>query len=456
MQTPVPGAHDAQLARPLAARAPASPLRGTIAVPGDKSISHRALMFGALAVGTTDITGLLEGEDVLRTAGAMRALGATVDNLGAGHWRVSGRGIGGLVEPADVLDMGNSGTAARLLCGLLAGHPIFAVMTGDASLRKRPMKRVTEPLSATGARFTTREGGRLPLAVEGAADPLSLDYRVPVPSAQVKSACLLAGLCARGVTRVVEAEATRDHTENMLRHFGAVVDVQTEGEGRVIELLGQPELFAAPVVVPGDPSSAAFPAIAALLVPGSEVTIRGVGMNPLRAGIFLTLREMGGDITEVNRRVEGGEPVADLVIRASALRGVDVPPGRAPSMIDEYPVLAVAAACATGTTRMRGLKELRVKESDRLAATAALLAANGIRHRIEGDDLIVEGQGGPPPGGGMVETHMDHRIAMSALVLGLASRATVTADDAAFIETSFPGFASLINSLAGSEVLAPP
>ena len=455
MQTPVPGAHDAPVARPLAARAPASPLRGSIAVPGDKSISHRALMFGALAVGTTDITGLLEGEDVLRTAGAMRALGATVENLGAGHWRVAGRGIGGLVEPADVLDMGNSGTAARLLCGLLAGHPIFAVMTGDASLRKRPMKRVTDPLSATGARFTTRAGGRLPLAVEGAADPLCLDYAVPVPSAQVKSACLLAGLCARGVTRVVEAEATRDHTENMLRHFGAVVDVQEEGHGRVIELLGQPELFAAPVVVPGDPSSAAFPAIAALLVPGSEVTIRGVGLNPLRAGIFLTLREMGGDITETNARVEGGEPVADLVIRASSLRGVDVPPGRAPSMIDEYPVLAVAAACATGTTRMRGLKELRVKESDRLAATAALLAANGIRHSIEGDDLIVEGQGGPPPGGGMVETHMDHRIAMSALVLGLACRATVTADDAAFIETSFPGFAALMNRLAGGAAIGP-
>ncbi len=441
---------DAAATRPLTARAPRGPLAGEVRVPGDKSISHRALMFGALARGTTEITGLLEGEDVLRTAAAMRLLGAEVENLGGGHWRVAGRGIGGLAEPADVLDMGNSGTAARLLCGLLAGHPLFAVMTGDASLRKRPMKRVTEPLSATGARFATREGGRLPLAVEGAAQPKPLDYRVPVPSAQVKSACLLAGLCAAGVTRVIEAEATRDHTENMLRHFGATVAVAAEGHGRIIELTGRPELVAAPVVVPGDPSSAAFPAAAALLVPGSAVTLKGVGMNPLRAGIFLTLSEMGADITRLNERLEGGEPVADLVVRASSLRGVDVPPERAPSMIDEYPILAVVAAAARGTTRMRGLKELRVKESDRLAATAALLEANGVRVAIEGDDLIVEGAGGPPAGGGMVVTHMDHRIAMSALVLGLASRAPVAVDDAAFIETSFPGFASLINGLVGN------
>jgi 3-phosphoshikimate 1-carboxyvinyltransferase len=438
---------------PLAAKAPALPLTGEAAVPGDKSISHRALMFGALAVGTTDITGLLEGEDVLRTAAAMRALGAEVADLGAGHWRVAGRGIGGLVEPADVLDMGNSGTAARLLCGLLAGHPLFAVMTGDASLRKRPMKRVTEPLSATGARFATRSGGRLPLAVEGAADPLPLDYVVPVASAQVKSACLLAGLCARGITRVVEREATRDHTENMLRHFGAAVQVGIDGHGRVIELTGQPELVAAPVVVPGDPSSAAFPAVAALLVPGSELILRGVGMNPLRAGLFATLAEMGADITRLNERTEGGEPVADLLVKASALRGVDVPPERAPAMIDEYPILAVAAAAARGTTRMRGLKELRVKESDRLSATAALLAANGVTVMTEGDDLIVEGAGGPPAGGGEVVTHMDHRIAMSALVLGLAARAAVRVDDAAFIETSFPGFAALMNRLCGEEAL---
>ena len=411
-------------------------------------------MFGALAVGTTDITGLLEGEDVLRTAAAMRALGAEVADLGAGHWRVAGRGIGGLVEPADVLDMGNSGTAARLLCGLLAGHALFAVMTGDASLRKRPMKRVTDPLSATGARFATRAGGRLPLAVEGAADPLPLDYTLPVASAQVKSACLLAGLSARGITRVVEHEATRDHTENMLRHFGATVRVAVEGHGRVIELDGQPELVAAPVVVPGDPSSAAFPAVAALLVPGSEVLLRGVGLNPLRAGLFATLAEMGADITRLNPRTEGGEPVADLLVKASVLRAVDVPPERAPAMIDEYPILAVAAAAARGTTRMRGLKELRVKESDRLAATAALLAANGVAVTVEGDDMIVQGAGGPPAGGGDVITHMDHRIAMSALVLGLASRAPVRVDDAAFIETSFPGFAALMNRLAGEEALS--
>jgi len=446
--------HDAGTPRPLAAKAPARPLSGQALVPGDKSISHRALMFGALAVGTTDITGLLEGEDVLRTAAAMRALGAEVADLGGGHWRVAGRGIGGLVEPADVLDMGNSGTAARLLCGLLAGHALFAVMTGDASLRKRPMKRVTDPLSATGARFATRAGGRLPLAVEGTGDPLPLDYTLPVASAQVKSACLLAGLSARGITRVVEHEATRDHTENMLRHFGATVRVAVEGHGRVIELDGQPELIAAPVVVPGDPSSAAFPAVAALLVPGSEVLLRGVGLNPLRAGLFATLAEMGADITRLNLRTEGGEPVADLLVKASALRAVDVPPERAPAMIDEYPILAVAAAAARGTTRMRGLKELRVKESDRLAATAALLAANGVAVTVEGDDMIVQGAGGPPAGGGHVVTHMDHRIAMSALVLGLASRAPVRVDDAAFIETSFPGFAALMNRLAGEEALS--
>jgi 3-phosphoshikimate 1-carboxyvinyltransferase len=412
-------------------------------------------MFGALAVGTTDITGLLEGEDVLRTAAAMRALGAEVENRGGGHWRVAGRGIGGLVEPADVLDMGNSGTAARLLCGLLAGHPIFAVMTGDASLRKRPMKRVTEPLSATGASFWTREGGRLPLAVRGATDALPLDYRLPVASAQVKSACLLAGLCARGTTRVIEPEPTRDHTENMLRHFGATVRVEDLAEGRLIELEGQPELTAAPILVPGDPSSAAFLLVAALLVPGSRVTVGNVGLNPLRTGLFLTLREMGARLEVTNAHTEGGEPVGDVTAEYGALRAVEVPAGRAPSMIDEYPILAVAAAAASGETRMRGLAELRVKESDRRAATAAMLVENGIAARIEGDDLLVQGTAGAIPGGGTVATHMDHRLAMSALVMGLAARSPVSVDDAAFIETSFPGFAALMNAAAGDAAIRP-
>ena len=442
--------------RPLRARAPSAPLSGRLGVPGDKSISHRALMFGAVAVGTTTITGLLEGEDVLRTAAAMRALGAEVEKTGPGAWRVSGRGVGGLVEPADVLDMGNSGTAARLLLGLISGHPIFAVMTGDASLRRRPMKRVTDPLSATGAQFWTREGGRLPLAVRGAADPLPIDYVLPVASAQVKSACLLAGLCAPGTTRVVEREPTRDHTENMLRHFGATVSVEDTEEGRVVRLEGQPELVAAPVLVPGDPSSAAFPIVAALLVPGSRVVVENVGLNPLRTGLVTTLREMGAALRVENERISGGEPVGDIVAEYTELTGVEVPPLRAPAMIDEYPVLAVAAAAARGTTRMRGLAELRVKESDRLAATFALLAANGVRAEIEGDDLIVHGTGGAIPGGGLVETHMDHRIAMSALVMGLAARAPVTADDAAFIDTSFPGFATLMNGLAGGTPLAAP
>jgi len=434
----------------LIARRPAGPLAGRIVVPGDKSISHRALMFGALAVGETRITGLLEGEDVLRTAAAMRALGAEVVNHGGGRWSVAGRGIGGLIEPADVLDMGNSGTAARLLCGILASHPIFSVLTGDASLRGRPMRRVTDPLSATGARFSGREGGRLPLAIEGAVDAMALDYRLPVASAQVKSAILLAGLNARGITRVEEPEATRDHSENMLRHFGATVTVEIVGEGRVILLTGQPELRGADVVVPGDVSSAAFPLAAALLVPGSRLRIDGVGLNPLRAGLLLCLQEMGADIAVENRRIEGGEAVGDLIVAQGALRAIDVPPGRAPSMIDEYPILAVLASCALGTTRMRGLKELRVKESDRLAATAALLAVNGVKVEIAGDDLIVHGTGAPPAGGGHVATHMDHRIAMSALVLGQATAAPVSVDDSAFIDTSFTGFVGLMTGIGAT------
>ena len=433
--------------RPLTARRPQQPLRGDAAVPGDKSISHRALMFAGLAVGETGITGLLEGEDVMRTAAAMRALGAEVAQDGPGRWRVAGRGIGGLREPDDVLDMGNSGTAARLLCGILASHPLFAVMTGDASLRRRPMRRVTDPLMACGAQFSSRAGGRLPLAIRGARDALPIEYRLPVASAQVKSALLLAGLNAPGWTRIEEPEATRDHSERMLRHFGATVTIEAAGRGRVASVLGQPELRAADVVVPGDPSSAAFPLAAAMIVPGSRLVLRGVGLNPARTGLFDTLREMGASLEVSGERTEGGEPVGDLTATYTGLRGTDVPPERAPSMIDEYPVLAVAAACAAGTTRMRGLAELRVKESDRLLATAALLQVNGVRVEIEGDDLIVHGTGGPPPGGGTVETHMDHRIAMSALVLGLGTAAPVRVDDSAFIDTSFPGFARLMRSL---------
>jgi 3-phosphoshikimate 1-carboxyvinyltransferase len=433
----------------LLSRRAIAPLAGHIAVPGDKSISHRALMLGALAVGESRITGLLEGEDVLRTAAAMRALGAEVTHDADGSWRVAGRGVGGLVEPPDALDMGNSGTAARLLCGILASHRLFAVMTGDGSLRRRPMRRVIDPLLACGAHIDAREGGRLPLAVRGPIQALPLEYRVPVPSAQVKSAVLLCGLNAPGITRVEEPEATRDHTENMLRHFGATVRVEEAGRERNITLEGQPELRAADVAVPGDPSSAAFLVAAALLVPGSQLIIAGVGLNELRCGIYATLAEMGAGITANNRRIEGGEPVGDLVVSHTTLHGVDVPWERAPTMIDEYPVLAVIASNAVGTTRMRGLKELRVKESDRIAATASLLAVNGARVEIEGDDLIVHGDGAPLPGGGMVHTDMDHRIAMAALVLGAATEQPVLVDGAAFIDTSFPRFAELMNRAGG-------
>ena len=435
--------------RPLTASRPTGPLTGTLKVPGDKSISHRALMFGALALGETRIAGLLEGEDVLRTAAAMRALGAEIVQ-GAQGWTVTGRGVGGLREPEDVLDMGNSGTAARLLAGILASSPGFAVMTGDASLRRRPMKRVTDPLTACGARFESRSGGRLPLAIHGAVDALPLEYRLPVASAQVKSAILLCGLNAAGITRVIEPAATRDHSENMLRHFGAEVSVTIEGMGRVITLRGQPELVAADIVVPGDPSSAAFPIVAALLVPRSVLRLQGIGLNPLRTGLFACLREMGGDIVVENERLEGGEPVGDLIVCHATLRGIDVPPERAPSMIDEFPILAEAAAFAHGTTRMCGLHELRVKESDRLAATAALLECNGARVEIVGDDLLVHGTGRPAPGGGLVRTHMDHRLAMSALVLGLASEQPVRVDDGSFIDTSFPGFVALLNGVIGN------
>jgi 3-phosphoshikimate 1-carboxyvinyltransferase len=432
----------------IAAR-PAAPLAGEVRVPGDKSISHRALMFGALAVGQTRISGLLEGEDVLRTAAAMRALGAEIWRDGA-DWLVAGRGIGGLTAPDDILDMGNSGTAARLLSGILASHDIFAVMSGDASLRRRPMRRVIEPLRACGAVFTARPGDKLPMSIQGARDALPLTYTLPVASAQVKSAILLAGLNARGVTEVTEPEPTRDHSENMLRHFGAQVTVEAAGQGRVIRLAGQPELRGADVAVPGDPSSAAFPIVAALLVPGSRVVVRGVGLNPLRTGLFATLREMGAALVVENERIEGGEAIGDVAVAAAALRAVDVPPERAPSMIDEYPILAVACAVAHGTSRLRGLRELRVKESDRLAATAALLRAGGAVVEISGDDLII--RGGGCAGGGLVETQMDHRLAMSALVFGQVTDAAMRVDDVSFIDTSFPGFVTLMSGLGAHMV----
>lgn len=432
---------------PLQARA-SGPLAGKVRVPGDKSISHRALILGALAVGETRISGLLEGEDVLNTAKSMRALGARVERTGPFAWQVNGVGVGGFAEPAAPLDFGNSGTGCRLVMGAVAGCPITAVFDGDASLRSRPMRRILDPLELMGARaIKASEGGRLPLTLQGARNPVPILYRTPVASAQIKSAVLLAGLAAPGVTTVIESEASRDHTELMLRHFGAEVVSVTEGlHGRKISLTGEPELHGADVIVPADPSSAAFPVVAALIVPGSDVVLSDVMTNPLRTGLFTTLREMGAEIEESDVRGAAGEPMALLRVRASKLRGVEVPAERAPSMIDEYLVLAVAAAFAEGTTVMRGLQELRVKESDRLAATADMLRVNGVKAEISGDDLIVEGRG-HVPGGGLVATHMDHRIAMSALVMGCASDKPVKVDDTAFIATSFPDFIPMMRAL---------
>jgi len=435
---------------PLTARRN-GPLSGSVRVPGDKSMSIRALILGSLTVGATRVGGLLEGEDVLNTAKALQALGARIERTGERQWLIHGVGVGGFAEPSGPLDFGNSGTGSRLMFGAVAGCPIRATFDGDASLRKRPMRRILDPLEKMGARVVGQaEGGRLPLTLQGAADPLPMTYESPMASAQLKSAVLLAGLAAPGETVVIEAEPTRDHTEKMLVHFGAEVRVEPEGSGRRITLTGQPELTPRPVTVPADPSSAAFPLVAALLVPGSDVIINGVMMNPLRTGLLTTLGEMGARIERLEERNEGGEDVADLRVRAGALRGVEVPAARAPSMIDEYPILAVAAAFAEGTTVMRGLKELRVKESDRLVATAALLRANGIGVDIVGDDLVVYGKG-RPAGGGLVTTHMDHRIAMASIVLGLASEKPVQIDDGTFIATSFPGFVELMRSL-GAEL----
>jgi 3-phosphoshikimate 1-carboxyvinyltransferase len=423
-------------------------LNGRIRVPGDKSIWHRARILGALAVGETRIQGLLESEDVLNTAKAMRALGAQVARDSSGAWSVHGVGVAGFAQPKAALEFGNSGTRCRLVMGAVAGCPISATFDGDASLRSRPMRRIVDPLALMGARVTAQsEGGRLPLTLQGARDPLPIEYRSPVASAQIKSAVLLAGLAAPGITTVIEPAASRDHTELMLKHFGAeIVSVPDGADGRKISLTGQPELHGAPVAVPADPSSAAFPIVAALIVPGSDVTFDDVMTNPLRTGLFATLREMGASIEETNARGDAGELMAQLRVRASRLRGVEVPAARAPSMIDEYLVLAVAAAFAEGTTIMRGLHELRVKESDRLEATAAMLRVNGVKVEIDGDDMIVEGRG-HVPGGGVVATHMDHRIAMSALAMGCASDKPVGVDDTAFIATSFPDFIPMMQRL---------
>lgn len=436
-----------QAPSPMTARR-SGPLVGRLTVPGDKSISHRALMFGLLAIGETRISGLLEGEDVVNTAQVCRQLGARVERLGLGEWRVNGVGVGGLVEPSSPLDFGNSGTGCRLMMGIVGAHPIRATFDGDASLRKRPMRRALDPLEKFGLVVVAQgEGGRLPITIQGPKVAVPVTYETPVASAQVKSAVLLAGLAAPGMTTVIEREATRDHTERMLAHFGANIRVMPHGiHGRRIELVGQPELRPAPIVVPADPSSAAFPLVAAAIVPGSSVTVTGMMMNPLRTGLLTTLSEMGAAVTIAKARVESGEDIADVTVAGSRLVGVDVPAERAPAMIDEYPILAVAAGFAHGETRMRGLQELRVKESDRLAAVAAGLAAAGVVHRIEGDDLIVEGSGAVP-GGGIVETHMDHRIAMSFLVMGLASDKPMSVDDTAFIATSFPDFIGLMRGL---------
>ena len=432
---------------PLEARKSAA-LSGRVRVPGDKSISHRALILGAMAVGETRISGLLEGEDVLNTARAMQALGARVARQDDGQWTVRGVGVAGFAAPDKPLDFGNSGTGCRLAMGAVAGSPITATFDGDASLRTRPMRRILDPLEQMGARSQAcSEGGRLPLRLEGARDPIPIVYRTPVASAQIKSAVLLAGLAAPGVTTVIEKEWSRDHTELMLQHFGAEISSESDGEhGRRISLKGQPELKGTLVTVPADPSSAAFPIVAALVVPRSEIVLSDVMTNPLRTGLIKTLREMGGQIDEVDKRNNDGEPMAAFRIRASQLRGVEVPAERAPSMIDEYLVLAVAASFAEGRTIMRGLQELRVKESDRLAAMAAMLRVNGVKVEIVGDDMIVEGRG-HVPGGGFVSTHMDHRIAMSALMMGLASDTPVKVDDTAFIATSFPGFVPMMQKL---------
>lgn len=424
------------------------PLNGHIQVPGDKSISHRALILGALSTGVTTIKGLLEAEDVLATANALRRLGIPIERADA-VWRVYGRGVGGLSAPDGPLDFGNSGTGVRLMMGVIAGHDMQVICTGDVSLCRRPMSRVLQPLKEMGLTVAESDRDMLPLTLQGSSDLIPIDYRLPMPSAQVKSAILLAGLHAPGATTVIEPEATRDHSERMLRHFGADLTILDRDDGtRAITVAGDSELQGANVIVPGDPSSAAFMTTAALIIPGSDITIENVLVNQTRFGFYQTVQEMGADLTLQNERNNGGEPVADIRVRASALKGVTVPAARAPSMIDEYPCLACLAAFAEGETRMDGLGELKVKESDRLAATRAGLSTCGVRVRIDGDSLIVAGSR-TVPGGGIVETKQDHRIAMSFLTLGLASENPVTVDDSDMIATSFPEFTQLMAELGG-------
>jgi 3-phosphoshikimate 1-carboxyvinyltransferase len=426
----------------------ANALSGNITVPGDKSVSHRALILGSIAVGETHVEGLLEGEDVMAAAAAMRALGAQISRDDAGLWTVIGCGVGGLHEPNQILDMGNSGTAVRLLMGLVGTQTFTSTFTGDESLNSRPMERVMGPLRQMGAQFTSRSGGRLPITVSGGDLIKPIEYEIPVASAQVKSAILLAGLNAPGKTTVIEPQPTRDHSERMLRHFGAeVITENLDGGGVKITLTGQPELEGRDITVPADISSAAFPIAAALIVPGSNLLIRNVGVNPLRAGLIKTLQEMGGKITIENSRGEAGEPLADLRVEASQLHGITVPASRAPSMIDEYPVLSVVATCATGTTHMVGLAELRVKESDRLAAMATGLAACGVQIEETEDSLTVHGSDQPIDGGALIAANLDHRIAMAFSVLGMVSLNPVTIDDGSPIATSFPGYIKLMNSL---------
>ena len=433
-------------AKPMSSRRSGA-LKGTASIPGDKSISHRALILGAMAVGRTHVTGLLEGQDVLDTAKAMQAFGATVARLGPGEWTIDGLGVGGFAEPEGVIDCGNSGTGVRLIMGAMATTPITATFTGDASLSRRPMRRITDPLALFGAEITTREGGLLPVTIKGTEDPLPVRYQTPVASAQIKSAVLLAGVNAPGQTVVIEKEPTRDHSERMLAGFGATITTQITDEGRVITLTGRPELRGQTVAVPRDPSSAAFPVAAALIVPGSEVRVPGISRNPTRDGLYVTLAEMGADLTWENDREEGGEPVADLIVRHSKLKGVNVPADRAASMIDEFPILSVIAAMADGPTVMNGVAELRVKESDRIDAMAKGLRANGVAVDETRDSMTVHGTGRIPGGAGPVATHLDHRIAMSFMVAGLAADAEITVDDGAAIATSFPDFVPLMQGL---------